>query len=462
MADIPPEGLALLETIAGSESAGDYGVIYGGSQVSSYADHPRVNVVIKSGPNKGKTSSAAGKYQFLGSTWDDAKDALGLKDFSPASQDRAAWWLAQRDYRDRTNGGDLLTALRSGKPSILANVAKKLAPTWTSLPGGIEQGQSGRAFRTAYATAFALLAPDAGKTNVPLWEQRAQRQIIQSQAPSVIPTRRPDTVGGKEIKPLVAPAPLTFGTASKPPVQGLKLPVAPGNPARDAAIAARQAKSAAVKPAVQASGKTIAQIGQEADNARLSGYRDIAAMGPSSKGAKPTAVATPAKKPGVIKTTAPAQEIIPHDVVPGTIKAVGGGTGSALTTPGAGLASVPKGVVLNTPSRDSVAIRANAQAVLARQAKAQASAMAAQEAARRAQANAAANAAAAAAAMKARATAAWNAQQAIVAAKVSAPKISEVGGGGAYTTNSYQQDRFQTLPGQLMPAATNTPRWTGP
>lgn len=150
MAEISPVARALLETIAGPESAGDYNVIYGGSQFSDYGDHPRTPIMITSGPNKGKYSTAAGKYQFLGSTWDDQASKLGLKDFSPASQDAAAWNLAQEEYKRNTG--------RSLEADLLANdlsrIPSSLRNQWTSLPGGIEQGITSNAFSNAYARAL--------------------------------------------------------------------------------------------------------------------------------------------------------------------------------------------------------------------------------------------------------------------------------------------------------------------
>jgi muramidase (phage lysozyme) len=56
---------------------------------TSYVDHPRKLISL---PKLGIKSSAAGRYQFLLSTWDDLHTRLGtrvLPDFSPESQDRA-------------------------------------------------------------------------------------------------------------------------------------------------------------------------------------------------------------------------------------------------------------------------------------------------------------------------------------------------------------------------------------
>ena len=165
MATIPASARALLDAIAGGESAGAYDVIYGGGKFNDFSDHPRQFVTIASGPNKGQKSSAAGKYQFLGSTWDEQAAKLGLTDFSPASQDAAAWNLAQETYRAKT-GRDLLADLEAGDTS---RVASALRDTWTSLPGGIEQGATAAQFSTQYGNALgagasgnALSAPATG------------------------------------------------------------------------------------------------------------------------------------------------------------------------------------------------------------------------------------------------------------------------------------------------------------
>ncbi|PWE57585.1 hypothetical protein DEM27_05675 [Metarhizobium album] len=168
--DLPPYATALLNTIAGPESGGKYDVIYGGSRFNDFSDHPRKAVRISSGPNTGKTSSAAGKYQFLGSTWDDQAKKLGLTDFSPASQDKAAWNLAKESYA-RATGGDLDAVLQSGDPQAIAQVGRVLNPIWTSLPGGIEAGTNTNRFVSAFnsnlgsgnsaASAIEEIAPSA-------------------------------------------------------------------------------------------------------------------------------------------------------------------------------------------------------------------------------------------------------------------------------------------------------------
>lgn len=87
----------VLDTIAQGESP-DYNTIYGGHKFSSTKDHPRVHVKL----DDGQYSSAAGRYQLLAPTWDRQAKRLGLQDFSPASQDAAAWDLANRTYQQKT------------------------------------------------------------------------------------------------------------------------------------------------------------------------------------------------------------------------------------------------------------------------------------------------------------------------------------------------------------------------
>lgn len=143
--NITAQERALLDAIASTEAPA-YNVMYGHGwsgedrTFSDYSQHPGKFWEIKSGPNKGQKSSAAGRYQFLGSTWKDIAGRYGLRDFSPQSQDIGAIALARENYR-RATGRNLTVDLESGDPDILSGIGRTLSKTWTSLPSGIEQGQ---------------------------------------------------------------------------------------------------------------------------------------------------------------------------------------------------------------------------------------------------------------------------------------------------------------------------------
>ena len=190
--NLPPEARALLSTIAGTESP-DYRTVYGGRKVEDLSWHPGIDVPIQGGPNAGRTSSAAGRYQFLKSTWEAQAKKLGLKDFSPESQDIAAWDLATSTYGNKT-GRDLLGDLRSKDPRVHQLITSSLAPVWTSLPGGIEQGQNHPAYLNRYRRALAQEiggAPsgaylDVSNPNSPAAQLMGGAQT-QPEAPSMVP-----------------------------------------------------------------------------------------------------------------------------------------------------------------------------------------------------------------------------------------------------------------------------------
>jgi muramidase (phage lysozyme) len=146
---------AFMDTIARYESP-SYNTMYGGTKFTSYADHPRVGHRITSGPNKGRLSTAAGRYQFKSSTWDSIAREIGLTDFSPESQDIAGYALAARDYQAKT-GQNLDDVLATADPAQVASAARELHGTWTSLPGGIEAGTSSNKFARQFARNFAKL-----------------------------------------------------------------------------------------------------------------------------------------------------------------------------------------------------------------------------------------------------------------------------------------------------------------
>lgn len=105
----------VLDRIASGE-APDYKTIHGGKKFEGFSDHPRVPIPL----GNGQYSTAAGRYQFVAPTWDEEASRLGLEDFSPESQDKAAWDLAKRTYQQATGR------------SITSDVEKG-SVDWTSL-----------------------------------------------------------------------------------------------------------------------------------------------------------------------------------------------------------------------------------------------------------------------------------------------------------------------------------------
>lgn len=117
---------AFLHTIRvaeGTAGPNGYTTLVGGGQFSSFADHPRVMVTITSRGQEIR-SSAAGAYQILRKTWDEVRAKLGLPDFSPGSQDRAAVELIRRR--------GALADVRAGR---FADAIDKCKKEWASLPG---------------------------------------------------------------------------------------------------------------------------------------------------------------------------------------------------------------------------------------------------------------------------------------------------------------------------------------
>ena len=122
--NITPQRRALLNTIRYAEGTWrngkeeGYRVFYGGTLFQKMSHHPnRVN--------HGRYSSrAAGAYQFLPATWQMAKKALRLRNFSPKSQDQAALYLIER--RKALGLAD--------RGVFTRELAHRLAPEWASFP----------------------------------------------------------------------------------------------------------------------------------------------------------------------------------------------------------------------------------------------------------------------------------------------------------------------------------------
>ncbi|GAB4536397.1 MAG: hypothetical protein Tsb0014_24160 [Pleurocapsa sp.] len=135
---------ALMRTITASESnvARPYNVIYGGKLIEDLSLHPEECVAIIAGPNVGRCSTAAGRYQMLDFTWENQAKRYHPKpsgfwrwksySFEPEYQDKVVHdWLKDK----KAWNADLPQLLREGE---INTVLRLLSGTWTSLGYGIE------------------------------------------------------------------------------------------------------------------------------------------------------------------------------------------------------------------------------------------------------------------------------------------------------------------------------------
>ncbi len=149
--------LMMIRTAEGTADANGYRRLFGGDLFSGWDDHPR-----QARRYRDVWTSAAGAYQFMAispipgtdkstrvNTWDRIAARLGLRDFSPASQDAAALEL----IREAGALGDV----RAGR---FDQAVAKVRRIWASLPGaGYGQPErSLQALRTAYLNAGGYLA----------------------------------------------------------------------------------------------------------------------------------------------------------------------------------------------------------------------------------------------------------------------------------------------------------------
>lgn len=119
--------------------------------VKSFADHPAVTGEWRgktltnqqcagAGLGPGCVSTAAGRYQLIKGTWLACKRALGLTDFGPESQDRAAVYLIKQR--------GALDAVRAGRIEEAMALCRR---EWASFPNAGYAGQGTRSAGTMLA-----------------------------------------------------------------------------------------------------------------------------------------------------------------------------------------------------------------------------------------------------------------------------------------------------------------------
>lgn len=140
--------LHMINQVESNYGSDSYGVIFGGSTPPLGTDHPRISVPMNDGT--GRTSNAAGRYQFMSFTWDEVNQNIGPLDFSnPRHQDIAAIERIEvRGVLDAVIKGDIEFALTGGHPASMGVDACYLYPSgmaceWAGLaPSRYGQGDA--------------------------------------------------------------------------------------------------------------------------------------------------------------------------------------------------------------------------------------------------------------------------------------------------------------------------------
>lgn len=181
---------AFFDTIAAGEGTGSaYNVIYGGGHFFTWVRHPHVRVTA------GRyTSDAAGRYQFLGSTWDGLVRQYGFPDFSPHVQDLGAVALL--------NQCGALRRLLNNDFAGAVNAAKGI---WPSLPGGTQQtrtwAQATATYNASMGGAAPVTTPSAPSVTLP---SLGLPQAVTTPNMSLIPA---DNLSMYNLTPYTPPAP---------------------------------------------------------------------------------------------------------------------------------------------------------------------------------------------------------------------------------------------------------------
>jgi len=178
----------LQQAIAGAEGTilggkPGYNVMFGGGRFKDFSRHP--DKVISS-PG-GYSSAAAGAYQFLPGTFAGAQKRLGLKDFSPESQNLAMLDLV-KSRLDPIGGLAAITKAGTLTPQIQA----ALAPEWASFPTASGKSYYGQPVKKATdiqkffeqgmrsSAQPSLTLPVASAVTSPNTDQRSVTDILSS------------------------------------------------------------------------------------------------------------------------------------------------------------------------------------------------------------------------------------------------------------------------------------------
>lgn len=198
-----PNMRKFLDMLSASEGTTKHGyfTMFGGTRLNSLRDHPRYTVPFTQKDGKKNASSAAGRYQFVQKTWTGVANALGLKDFSPRSQEIAAVYLIKRR-------GALKDVLQGNWDAAIKKTGKEWASLYTA-PKKYQQHTRSKQFIMKHlqggkTQAQQSLIPDEKLAKIlqfKLQKQRQQRakqqQIKQQKTPQLSDAQLARMIQGK-------------------------------------------------------------------------------------------------------------------------------------------------------------------------------------------------------------------------------------------------------------------------
>jgi len=156
----------------GQAGADAYRIAFGGAKVSDLSKHPDMLVGFTETTGKKNKSSAAGKYQFLKSTWDEMSAKTGVTDFSPASQEtNFRQLLKQKKVLHLVENGDFTAAIN------------KLGSTFASLPSS-KYKQNKRDWAWIAKTASELGIPGVGNGTMVASTGLTDKAIVEATLPT--------------------------------------------------------------------------------------------------------------------------------------------------------------------------------------------------------------------------------------------------------------------------------------
>lgn len=171
---------AVLDMLAATELGKDgangagYDVVFGGGdqRITDFSAHPGTKGYYKDTTGKLRSSTAAGRYQFLQSTVKDLQKRYGFSDFTPQTQDAMAVALMMDvDALDDVMRGDINAAL--------PKLGKRWASLHTSTHDRTLHGTRSSDFvYKAYNDALARYNPNATGVSAPVQQTSATQPAV--------------------------------------------------------------------------------------------------------------------------------------------------------------------------------------------------------------------------------------------------------------------------------------------